>query len=322
MTKICFAVFVAALACASAAAAGVEQVLIPAEEGRLQLPGYWFRADASEARPAVISLHGCSGALDAKGNLNRAWVRDAAYFNAERMHLLVLDSFTPRGEKSICETPAARRSIHEEQRRDDVFAALQWLARQPAVDKDRIAVIGRSHGGSTVLSVLDRTDKTWQARTVRPKAAIALYPGCARFARMWQYAIGAPLLLLAGELDDWTPAGECEQLYAKLKRAHEDAPLELVVYPASHHGFDSVAPPRIRSNVGNTRSGSATVGGNPQAREKAHARQFEFLSLSLGMPLALTHEQRLKAYAAADAPGAHSDVEGARRATEAPAPPR
>lgn len=293
MNKTRVAALLAILCLGSPRAAGAELVSIPSQDGKLQIPGYWFKAAASEPRPAIIALHGCNGAFDGRGNLNRAWIRDAGYFNDERMHLLVLDSFTPRGENSICETHWSRRSIHEEQRRDDVFAAMQWLARQPGVDKERIAVMGRSHGGSAVLSVLDRTDRTVQAQSIQPKAAIALYPGCGKFTRKWDYAISAPLLLLAGELDDWTPAYQCVNLYARLKRAHEDAPLELVVYPGSHHGFDSAAPVRIRSNVGGTRSGTATVGGNPEAREKAHVRLFEFLSVQLGTPLLLTHEERL-----------------------------
>ena len=294
--RLLLAAFLAIICLGSRAAAAVEVVFIPSQDGKLQLPGHWFKATAAGPRPVVVTLHGCGGALDEKGNLNRSYTRDAGYFNDERMHVLVLESFTPRGETSICETPSSRRSIHEEQRRDDVFAAIQWLARQPTVDKDRIAVMGRSHGGSTVLSVLDRTDKAVQAQSIQPRAAIALYPGCAKFVRMWDYEISAPLLLLAGELDDWTPARECVKLHARLKRAHEDAPVDLVVYPGSHHGFDGVAPVQQRSNVGNTRSGSATVGGNPEAREKAHGRLFEFLSAQLGTPLLLTHEERFKGH--------------------------
>lgn len=284
-----------AIAClGSSVATGMERVAIPSENGRLELRGYWFRAEAAEPRPAVIALHGCSGALDRRGNLNRSWIRDAGYFNDERMHLLVLDSFTPRGEKSICEIPASRRSIHEEQRRDDVFAAMHWLALQPGVDAARIAVIGRSHGGSTVLSVLNRTDPLVQAQALQPRAAIALYPGCARFLRMRDYAISTPLLLMAGELDDWTPASACVNLQARLKQAQADAPLELVVFPGSHHGFDGVAPVRVRSNIGSTRSGTATVGGNPAAREQAHGLLFDFLADQLGTPLVHTHGERLR----------------------------
>lgn len=282
-----------ALCIGVSSAAAVEQVTIPSADAKLRLVGYWFKADASDPRPAVISLHGCNGAVDAKGNLNPVWKRDAGFFNAEKMHLLVLDSFTPRGEASICETPPSRRGVDEQDRRDDVFAALQWLADQPGVDRSRLAVVGRSHGGSTVLSVMDRTDKLVQRQAVQPRAAVALYPGCARWARMWNYDVSAPLLILSGELDDWTPAADCRTLRDSVVRSRKEAPIELVIYPGSYHGFDSTAPVAVRTNVGSTRSGTATVGGNPQARENSHARLFGFLAEQMGLPLVLSHDERL-----------------------------
>ena len=286
--------FLALLCLAGRLAGAVELVSIPPQDGKLQLSGHWFKASASEPRPTVITLHGCSGALDEKGNLNKNWIREAGYFNAEKMHLLVLDSFTPRGQKSICEMHVSRRSVHEEDRRDDVFAAMRWLAQRTDVDLTRIAVIGRSHGGSVVLSTLDRSDKSVQAQTLKPKAAIALYPGCAKFTKMWDYELSAPLLLMIGALDDWTPSKYCVTLQEKVQRAQKDASFEMHVFPDSHHAFDGMAPVRVRTNIGNTRNGTATVGGNPEYREKAHRRMFEFISEQFGTPLLLTHEERLR----------------------------
>jgi dienelactone hydrolase len=71
-------------------------VSIPSQNGQLDLPGYWFPASVTEPRPAVISLHGCGGLLDARGRLNPSRFRVAEYFNAEKMHLLFVDSFSPR----------------------------------------------------------------------------------------------------------------------------------------------------------------------------------------------------------------------------------
>lgn len=268
-------------------------VEIPALEGTLQLAGYWFAAGGDGAPlPAVIGLHGCSGALDAKGRLGAGWRRDARHYNAEGIHFLALDSFTPRGQRSICEFPVASRPVRVSDRRDDVFAAIQWLARQPGVDAARIVVHGRSHGGSTVLAALDRTDDAVRMQPRLPRAAVSLYPGCSEFARMWRYEIGAPLLLMIGEADDWTPAENCDWLVDKLRRAQPEADLGYVRYPGAHHGFDGTLPLRVRTGLA-TRSGTATVGGDPRARADAHARTFEFLARVLGQPLRLTHEARL-----------------------------
>ena len=273
----------------------MEQVSVPSLDGKLQLPGYLFEAVAPGPRPAVISLHGCGGLLDAKGGLSRNRYRVAEYLNVEGMHMLAVDSFTPRGVKSICETPSRQRTLDYEQRREDVFAAIRWLAQRPNVDRSRIAIVGYSNGGSTVLSVLDRTDKMVQGQAIQPKAAIAYYPGCRDFAEMWNYAIAAPLLLMIGALDDWTPPHYCERLQDKVKRAQPGAAFEFILYPGSHHGFDGYGPIQVRGGLP-TKSGGATLGANPEAREKSLRRMFEFLSESLEVPLTLTHEARFNGH--------------------------
>jgi dienelactone hydrolase len=271
-------------------------VSIPSLDGKLQIPAYWFDAGDGEPRPAIIGLHGCGGALDGKGNFGERFFRYAGYFNAERIHFLPLDSFTPRGQKSICETPNKLRTIHEADRREDVFAAIAWLAKQPSVDMSRIVVMGWSHGAQTVLSTVDATDKYVQAQALQPRAAVAFYPGCLVNNKMWNYEVHKPLLIMIGELDDWTLARECVALQERLHKNKANAPVDLVVYPDSYHGFDGPGPVRQMEGLGNTKTGKATVGGNPAAREASHARMFEFLSAQLGQPLLLSHAQRFKGH--------------------------
>jgi dienelactone hydrolase len=283
-----FAALLALLATQAVAA----EVSFPSADGKVQLVGRWYPAAGDGPRPAVLALHGCNGMRNERGEVSGVWNRYAGYFNAEGMHMLALDSFGPRGLRSICEIPSVQRTVNEEHRRDDAYAALRWLAQQAGVDASRLVVAGWSHGGQAVLSVMDATDKAVQAQAVKPRAAVAFYPGCHKFNRMFNYALAAPMLLMIGELDDWTPAPECVALHRRIARP--DAPaFELVVYPGSYHAFDGFGPVTVRPNVGTTRSGQATVGGNPQAREQSHARMFEFLSAQVGVPLALTHAQRM-----------------------------
>lgn len=271
-------------------------VFIPSQDGKLQIPGYWFDTGDKDPRPVIIGLHGCGGGLDSKGNFAERLFRYGGYFNAERMHFLALDSFTPRGQKSICETPNKLRTIHESDRREDVFAAIDWLVKQPSVDASRIVVLGWSHGAQTVLSTIDATDKYVQAQKVQPRAAVAFYPGCLLNNRMWNYEVHVPLLIMIGELDDWTLAPECVTLHGRLQKNKANAPVELTVYPGSYHGFDGPGPVKQMEGLGNTKTGKATVGGNPAAREASHARMFEFLSAQLGQPLLLSHAQRFKGH--------------------------
>ncbi len=61
-------------------------------------------------------------------------------------------------------------------------------------------------------------------------AAVALYPWCEPLARLT-----APLLVLVGEQDDWTPAARCRRHLPNASTAHE---VTLKVYPEAYHLFD------------------------------------------------------------------------------------
>lgn len=54
-----------------------------------------------------------------------------------------------------------------------------------------------------------------------------------------------------------------------------------VIYPGSYHAFDIDGPVRVRGNVGSTASGTATLGGTPEARADAWARTLKFLEETL-----------------------------------------
>jgi dienelactone hydrolase len=273
-----------------------QPVAFPSLDSAAQLAGHWFPVVSDAPRPAVVVLHGCGGALDDRGQLPAGTRREAGDFNAEGLHYLVLDSFSPRGLRSICEIHASQRTVREEDRRDDVQAALRWLAAQPGVDAGRIALLGRSHGGSTVLAAMDASNDKVAGQSVKPRAAVALYPGCGPHEREPRYRLAAPLLLLAGELDDWTPSVSCVRLRERLRFTSSGPLLSLTVFPGAHHGFDSRSPVRVRDNLPNTRAGKATVGGHPPAREAARRAVFDFLARELGVTLRFSHEARFHAH--------------------------
>jgi dienelactone hydrolase len=104
----------------------------------------------------------------------------------------------------------------------------------------------------------------------------AFYPGCAGLAQV-DYRSTVPLLIQAGEADDWTPARYCESLAG---RAGPGA-VEIDVYPGAFHSFDRLDQPiRERPNVTNpNRPGGrgATVGTNPEARARTIARTTAWL---------------------------------------------
>jgi dienelactone hydrolase len=130
--------------------------------------------------------------------------------------------------------------------------------------------MGGSHGGSTTLATM----VAWGAAQRDPgfTAGIALYPGCNARYGDWRpggtgaYRPIAPLLILSGGLDDWTPAEPCRQLAERSRAA--GYPVTVKIYPDAHHSFDSDRPVRYDENRinGNARTGrGATTGGNPEA---------------------------------------------------------
>jgi dienelactone hydrolase len=281
------------------ALAAQQLVTISSADGRLSIPAFWFPADstgnsqdAPRLKPVIIGLHGCGGPLGTHDKLSLHLARYAAYFNAESYHFLAPNSFAARGERSICGSSGAQRSINEADRREDVFAAMAWLSAQPDVDMKRVAVVGWSHGAQTVLSVMEANDSFVSAQPRQPLAAVAFYPGCFSQGKGSGYKLKAPLLLMIGELDNWTPARHCVAFHQRM-RFSSGPPFELVVYPGSYHGFDGLSPVTERSGVGSTASGKATVGGNPEAMRASHQRLFDFLAQQFGSPLQLTLDQRL-----------------------------
>jgi dienelactone hydrolase len=98
------------------------------------------------------------------------------------------------------------------------------------VDSKRIAVIGWSHGGSTVLSALNEMSGGKGKTPFR--AGIAFYPYC---NVPFEY-VNAPLLILIGEKDDWCPATLCAVHMQKEEKPGRE--IFLKVYPGAYHCFD------------------------------------------------------------------------------------
>ena len=276
---------------------------LPEASGQPAVDAYWFPAPAEvtggHPAPVVIGLHGCSGALDSRHRLIGRYHEMATWLNREGYHFLAPESFASRGLKSICETPNRSRTVNEPERRADVYAAVAWLQARGDVDASRMVLMGWSHGAQTVLHSIDRSAPFVSGRAQPFRAAVAYYPGCTAISQNAAYALTTPLLLMIGENDDWTPAAPCRNLTQRLQQlpAATSAPVEFVSYPDSYHGFDGTAEQRRRGGVGNSRSGTAMVGGTPAARAASRERLFDYLAQQLDRPLRLSAAERFGVHA-------------------------
>ncbi|MEM7224586.1 MAG: dienelactone hydrolase family protein [Pseudomonadota bacterium] len=207
-----------------------------AEKKGLKLPdpeptrvlGRLFRPEGEGPFPGVVLLHGASGIFE----WNDLWakrLRDWGYV------VLDVDSLSPRGlyghntgNAGETKTGIKRRHVDAYPRMLDALGARAFLATQPFVQPEKIAVLGMSQGGTAALYAL--------APDFRPPdsegfaAGIALYPSCQEIA-----AYDAPLLVLIGEADELAPATFCRRHLAKAAGGRE---LLLQVYPGVHHLFD------------------------------------------------------------------------------------
>ncbi|HSN20966.1 MAG TPA: dienelactone hydrolase family protein [Usitatibacter sp.] len=197
--------------------------------GELRLPF------ATQARvPAVILLHGDAGAISNQV----AWTEE---LNAIGIAVFNLDSFSGRGAVSTtADLGSMPDSVGSTARVVDAYRALAVLARHPRIDPARIAVMGFSSGGRTVMvAAQSRFARAYGAPGPGFAAYVALYPSCnVRFLEDTRVEPG-PQRVFIGAADVTTSASTCAAYVDRLRAAGADA--TIVAYAGAHHGFDNVA---------------------------------------------------------------------------------
>lgn len=258
-------ILAATLLYAAPAEAGRQSLTIPVTEPQpAVLTGDLFTPSGDGPYPTVILLHGCNGV----GPNATTW---AMWLQSEGYAALVLDSFTARGFKTVC---GNGRLLSDQVRAHDVFAAAARLTALGLADEKRIAAMGFSHGGWTVVAAW-RTQGRHPEATI--KALIAFYPGCPQ--ALPDGAAPALLMLLGGQ-DDWTPAEPCMKLAESASRAGRS--VSAILYPDARHAFDA-ANLRGRVYVDAARGGKgATIEYNPKAHDDAQKQVRQFLRAQLG----------------------------------------
>ncbi len=185
------------------------------------IQGYLTKPNGRGPFPAVVLLHSCLGLPATRRSI-------AGEFAGWGYVALFVDDFTTRGIKETCAEDFSEGV-------SDAFGALLYLSRLPFVDTKRIAAVGYSQGADTALEIASsRFVSAFEVPDdVKFKVAAAFYPPCENQANV---KLEIPTLILIGELDDVTPAADCERL-AKAQPG-DGSDVKLVVYPGAYHLFD------------------------------------------------------------------------------------
>ena len=199
---------------------GIRSAVIPGD----RIQGYLAKPEGAGPFPAVIGLHGCAGM---PSMTKRKLVDELVGWGYV---VLLVDSFATRGIEHTC---TGGFPDIADMRRSDAYGALAFLARQTFVDQQRVAAVGFSQGGWVNLLVAEASSFELFVRhnNLGFRAVIAFYPLC----RAVVGRLVIPTLILIGALDQWTPAAHCSEKIDAWRTGGQ--PIELVVYPNTHHGF-------------------------------------------------------------------------------------
>ena len=177
--------------------------------------------------PVAIISHGLSGVREDDSVVARA-------MNDIGMAAFIIDHNKSR---NISSGEEANRKISDAMRVADVYAALKVLSTHPEIDSHRIAVIGRSRGGSTALfAASEKIRQSFCKGDLRFAAHVAFYPVCHVQFRNIKFT-GAPILMLLAEKDNITPAAMCMDYAKRIESSGTN--VKIVVYKGAHHAFTS-----------------------------------------------------------------------------------
>lgn len=193
------------------------------------IQGHLTKPSGDGPYPAVVIVHGCTGVPDdvKTGGAKGFWpeqLERAGYA------VLLVDSFTSRNVHDACTAGGPSRVA-------DAYGALAFLARQPFVDRKRVALLGLASGGAAALSVVEKRDaELFEGENEQAfKAAIAVAPFCSTDGHVL-----VPTLIVVGELDT-RPVAACRRLMAR--RTGAGSTITLIVYSGVHHDFDAAHLP-------------------------------------------------------------------------------
>jgi len=218
-------------------------------------------------RPVVVMLHGCGGAAS---SLFDRWGQT---FVNEGYVAVLVNSFTARGATNECGNGAAGVSEVND-RPGDARAGLDYMVARYGADPSHAALLGWSHGGSSLLATL------WHGQTRQPfRVGVAFYPGCGLSGLIRDPWPTVPVQIFHGESDTTTPLARCTTLKQKIKGTPGDALVDITTYAGAAHSFDNALQncPAGRACTYGSASGRTLTASDWAAKSDADPKALAFI---------------------------------------------
>lgn len=225
----------------------------------LSIPAFVYRpahVAPSTRTPVIIDIHG-----GPESQTRPAWNPGAQYFAATLGATVILPNVRGSdgyGKRYMDLDNAAKR----EDSVKDIGSLLDWIATQPGLDKDRVAVYGQSYGGYMSLAVMThyadrlvggverygisdfvsfltntesyrRDNRRAEYGDERDPKMLAVFKRISPLANVAK--ITKPMLVLQGANDPRVPKSESDQVVAGIRKNGVEA--GYVVFEDEGHGF-------------------------------------------------------------------------------------
>ena len=225
--------------------------------------------NSSSPCPAIVLVHGTAG-IDSRGAFYREAILNAG------IAILEVDF------KTGVFTSALDRP-HNEEFLPLAFAALKELRKMPAIDPNRIGIMGFSMGGGiTVRTAIEANRAQWMGEEKGFAAHAAFYPVCKPILERVEHSsgmTGAPIIIFYGTEDAYGEGKAVPELKSLLRKKF-NFDLATVEYPGATHGFNRNAPALSYADPA-AKDGRGYMEWNPAAANDSLTKVVEFLRQNL-----------------------------------------
>ena len=194
-------------------------------DGKLYLPSKCL----NKKMPAVIIQHGSGSSK------HPFYSQIAKALNAKGIVAFVPDLYSARGIKTS--TGSNQGLLSKATRLYDSFAAFRFLRGLKCIDPNKVGITGYSFGGIIALNSVENILASKLGDGFAYKASLPVYPSCQAVFENTN-PTKTKVHILAGSLDDFTPASYCIDMVKSKKFNKWD--INITVLDGAHHGFNLI----------------------------------------------------------------------------------